>query len=301
LLPDFFALTANPYNLSVRDYFIAFTPNTTINMLLRNIVGLFLLSAISLPSRSQHNAVSLPAGRNNIIVIAHRGNHVTAPENTLASCREAIACGADYVEVDLRTTKDGHLIVLHDATVDRMTNGKGRVSDMTLGEVKKLQVFNRNKKTHRIPEFREVLALCKNKIHVYLDFKDADVAETWKEIEAAGMESQIVIYLNKPEQYQQWKGIAPQVPLMTSLSREVVTNEQLLHFLEKTNVKVLDNVTDPEMVSAANALGVSVWLDVQSPEEGPVSWEEALNKEIQGLQTDKPRELIEYLRANNRR
>lgn len=270
-------------------------------MLLRNILGLFLLSAISLPGRSQHHTASLPQSKNKVIVIAHRGNHVTAPENTLASCREAADCRADYVEVDLRTTKDGHLIVLHDATVDRTTNGKGRVNEMTLAEVKKLQVFNRNKKTHRIPEFREVLALCKDKIHIYLDFKDADVAETWKQIQAAGMENQIVVYLNKPAQYQHWKNIAPQLPLMTSLSKEVVTKEQLVHFLEKTNVKVLDNVSDPEMARAAHALGVSVWLDVQSPEEGPVSWKEALNKEVQGLQTDKPSELIQYLQANNYR
>lgn len=270
-------------------------------MLLRNIIGLFLLFAISLPGHSQHHTVSLPQSKNKVIVIAHRGNHVTAPENTLASYREAADCGADYVEVDLRTTKDGHLIVMHDATVDRTTNGKGKVNEMTLGEVKRLQVFNRNKKTHRIPEFWEVLALCKNKIHIYLDFKDADVAETWKQIQAAGMENQIVVYVNKPAQYHHWKDLAPGLPLMTSLSKEVVTKEQLIHFLEKTNVKVLDNVSDPEMARAAHALGVSVWLDVQGPEEGPVSWKEALNKEVQGLQTDKPRELIEYLQVNNYR
>jgi glycerophosphoryl diester phosphodiesterase len=56
-----------------------------------------------------------------------------------------------------------------------------------------------------VPEFKEVLALCKGKINIYLDFKEADVAETWREIKAAGMEKHVVVYLNKEAQYQQWK------------------------------------------------------------------------------------------------
>ncbi len=239
---------------------------------------------------------TLPQTRNKLVVIAHRGNHVNVPENTLASFKEAIKAGADYVEVDLRTSKDGRLVVMHDATVDRTTNGKGKVSEMTFAEIEDLQVFNGNKKTHKIPEFRDVLKLCKGKINIYLDFKEADVAETWKQIGEEGMEKQIVVYLNKIPQYKKWREIAPEMPLMTSLFDEVKNADQLRMFLGQVKIEVLDNVKDREMVQGAAGNGVAVWLDVQDPAEGPDSWKAALEKGVQGVQTDKPAELVAFLK-----
>ncbi|GLU51070.1 glycerophosphodiester phosphodiesterase family protein [Dyadobacter frigoris] len=238
---------------------------------------------------------NLPSSKHKLIVIAHRGNHTNVPENTLASIDEAIKYGVDYVEVDLRTTKDGYLIIHHDGTVDRATNGKGKISDHTLEEIKKLQVFNQNKKTYKIPEFRDVLKLCKNKINIYLDFKDADVAQTWKQIQEAGMEKQIVVYINKKEQYPQWKSIAPQMPLMTSIPDEIKSTDQLSSFLNEIKISVIDNVVNPEMEKIIKEKKISTWLDVQSPTEGPASWDEAISKGVQGLQTDHPEALIEYL------
>lgn len=258
----------------------------------------FLLACAG-PAFAQHAHPALPHSKHKTVVIAHRGNHVLAPENTLASTREAIQCGADYVEVDLRTTKDGHLVAMHDAKVDRTTNGSGKIADMTWTEVEELQVFNRNKKTHRIPEFREILALCKGKINIYLDFKDADVAETWKQIKAAGLERQVVIYLNKEEQYKQWKEVASDVPLMTSLPKDITNKAALTAFLDQMHIQVVDNITDPELLKAAHELGISVWLDVQSATEGPASWNEALHKGVEGLQTDKPAELVGYIKSHS--
>ncbi len=265
-------------------------------LFVQKISALVACASFALPALAQHSAhPALPHSKHKTVVIAHRGNHVSAPENTLASTREAISCGADYVEVDLRTTKDGHLVALHDAKVDRTTNGTGKIADMTWPEVEELQVFNRNKKTHRIPEFKEILALCKGKINIYLDFKEADVAETWKQIKAAGMEHQIVVYLNKEEQYSQWKQVAPEMPLMTSLPDEITNKEQLAAFLHQMHIQVVDNVANPELLKAAKEHGISVWLDVQSPTEGPASWNEALHKGVQGLQTDKPAEMVSYI------
>lgn len=263
------------------------------NTFIKEALLIFLASAgFITKSISQH----LPESKHALVVIAHRGNHVNVPENTLASYKQAIIAGADYVELDLRTTKDGHLVVLHDSKVDRTTNGQGKISDMMLEEVKKLQVFNKNWKTHRIPEFKEVLQTCKGKINIYLDFKEADVAQTWKQIEAAGMQHHVVVYLNKKEQYPEWNKVAPHVPLMTSLPEEMMNEEGLRLFLKEMKISVLDNLSDPKLVKLANDLGVSVWLDVQSPKEGAVSWNEALKKGVNGLQTDKPAELVEYLK-----
>ncbi len=71
-------------------------------------------------------------------VIAHRGGSGLGPENTLAAFRRSEAAGADVLEMDVRTTADGHLVVLHDATVDRTTGGRGAVNEMTLARLKNL-------------------------------------------------------------------------------------------------------------------------------------------------------------------
>jgi glycerophosphoryl diester phosphodiesterase len=71
-------------------------------------------------------------------VIAHRGGSGLGPENTLTAFRRSLAAGADVLEMDVRTTADGHPVLLHDAMVDRTTNGRGAVNEMTLVQLKKL-------------------------------------------------------------------------------------------------------------------------------------------------------------------
>ena len=77
-----------------------------------------------------------PRGRP--LVIAHRGHSVGAPELTLAAFTKAISHGADMIEADVRLTKDGHLVLMHDATVDRTTNGTGAVADFRWAEIRRL-------------------------------------------------------------------------------------------------------------------------------------------------------------------
>ncbi|MEP7258444.1 MAG: glycerophosphodiester phosphodiesterase family protein, partial [Flavitalea sp.] len=246
----------------------------------------------------------LPETKNGFVVIAHRGNHEHAPENTLASVKDAVKAGADYIEIDLRTTKDGRLVLHHDGSVDRMTDGKGKVIDLTFKEIQRLKVLNPDKsdtKTYRIAEFKDVLHACKKKINIYLDFKDADVAETYRQIKDAGMEKQVIVYLNKEAQYKQWRKVAPAMPLMTSLPEAIKTKEQLDFFLGQIQIEALDNIYDSAMVSIARKHGVAIWLDVESDQENEALWKEAMDKNIHGVQTDHPEELIRYLLQNNLR
>lgn len=246
----------------------------------------------------------LPSTRYNLAVIAHRGDHTKVPENTVEAVRAAIKTGADYVEIDLRTTKDGHLVILHDATVDRMTDGTGNVKDMTLDEVRQLKVVNKERparKTYRIPTFGEVLKVSKGKINIYLDFKDADVTEVFRQIREAGMERQVVVYVNSIPQYKEWRRTAPAIPLIISVIDGVKNKEELAYFLSQGTIEVLDNVYDKEMVATANEEGVAVWLDVQGKNENAATWNEALQKGIQGMQTDHPAALMAFLKKNGLR
>ena len=131
---------------------------------MRNCLFTLLLLLSAAIVFSQPALAPLPETKYKLVVIAHRGNHIKVPENTLESVKAAIKSGADYVEIDLRTTKDGQLVIHHDATVDRMTNGTGNVKDLTLAEIQQLSVAGKNKpakKTYRITTFSDVLKACK--------------------------------------------------------------------------------------------------------------------------------------------
>lgn len=90
--------------------------------------------------------------------IAHRGDSAHAPESTLAAFRSAIHAGSDWLEFDVQMSSDGHLVVIHDTTVDRTTNGSGRVVDLTLAQLQALDAGN----GEQIPALAEVLALAQS-------------------------------------------------------------------------------------------------------------------------------------------
>ena len=103
--------------------------------------------------------------KKNIYVAAHRGDSAYYPENTMAAFRAAIEEGVDQIELDVRVTRDGELVVIHDATVDRTTNGTGKVCDKTLGELKALDAgYKKGEefKGEKIPTFVEFLELVKD-------------------------------------------------------------------------------------------------------------------------------------------
>jgi glycerophosphoryl diester phosphodiesterase len=100
-------------------------------------------------------------------VIGHRGARSVEPENTLRALREGMRC-ADTVEVDLRLTRDGVLVIMHDATLDRTTNGHGPVRKHTLMELQRLDAG----KGEKIPTFREVLDLVGRRCGLFAEIKE---------------------------------------------------------------------------------------------------------------------------------
>jgi len=110
-------------------------------------------------------------------VIAHRGFSSLAPENTLAAMELAISSKAHRVEFDVQSTRDGVPVVLHDDTLERTTNGKGRVCDKTYQEISKLDAgswFHPDFRGERVPTLDMVLELCKGKIPVNVEIKSED-------------------------------------------------------------------------------------------------------------------------------
>jgi len=110
-----------------------------------------------------------------VLVIAHRGASGNAPENTLAAFRKAIALGASFIETDLQLSRDARFVAIHDATVNRTTNGQGAVHDMTLADLRKLDAgswFGSEFSGERIPTLEEILEFSKkNDVVFYLEIK----------------------------------------------------------------------------------------------------------------------------------
>lgn len=108
-------------------------------------------------------------------IIAHRGASAERPECTLAAVRRAIEAGATAVEVDVRTSRDGELFILHDATLDRTTNGKGPANALTLAELQQLDAgswFADAYRGERIPSLIQAAAECRGQIDLLLDLKE---------------------------------------------------------------------------------------------------------------------------------
>ncbi len=118
---------------------------------------------------------SLPAlpGKTKPYVLAHRGNKTLCPENTLAAFRQALQDGADIIETDLHLSADGVFVCIHDETVDRTTNGSGRVSELSLAELKKLSAhYHRNEfQGEQIPTLSELIAILPKDVAIALELK----------------------------------------------------------------------------------------------------------------------------------
>ena len=108
-----------------------------------------------------------------MIIMGHRGAAALEPENTLLSIERAIDIGVDAVEIDVRLTKEGELVVIHDSSVDRTTSGSGLVRDYELKALKKLDAG----KGERIPTLQEVIELVGQRATLVVELKEAGTEE----------------------------------------------------------------------------------------------------------------------------
>ena len=146
-----------------------------------------------------------------VLRIGHRGAAGHAPENTLAAIQKGIALGVDFVEIDLRRTADGVLVVLHDETVNRTTNGKGRVDHLSLQEVKK---FNAGNGEH-IPTLKEVLKVAAGEAGLMLELKVKGMAQqTVEVVREAGFRDPLIYASFLHDELQHVRTVEPEASLM---------------------------------------------------------------------------------------
>ena len=143
------------------------------------VAPFLLLYSLALPKVPKHQVTRL-LERLSSGPIAHRGG---LPENTLAALKKAKEDGASAVEVDLEVTKDGHGVLLHDATVDRTSNGSGWVRELSLEQLKKLDFgskYGAEFAGERIPTLHEAVNECRElELHMFLEIKGVQVRGQW--------------------------------------------------------------------------------------------------------------------------
>ena len=147
--------------------------------------------------------------------IAHRGGLIDEPENTLAAFRNGINQGADWLEFDVQMTSDGALVVIHDETVDRTTDGTGAVGDLTLEQIRSLDAG----KGEKVPTFEEVLELAKaHGVKILPETKSAHLypgveGKLLQALEKAGYLDQTVIQSFEADSLEKLHQLNPQAKL----------------------------------------------------------------------------------------
>ena len=168
-------------------------------------------------------------------LVGHRGACEVAPENTMASFRRAYHDGADIVEMDVRLTADGHVVVIHDESVERTTDGTGSVSKMTLDALKKLDAgvwFDESYAGEQIPLLDEVLTWAKGKIALMIELKYDPFGSFSPELVPAvaallsdhDIVHQVVFISYQEEALQQVKRLMPDTPVGLMPPRDKLLN-----------------------------------------------------------------------------
>jgi glycerophosphoryl diester phosphodiesterase len=178
-------------------------------LVLAGAFGVALCQAAPVATRADQIRQKLDDPAAGVFIAAHRGCHnpsprlalPAAPENSRPALEHCVLLGVDMMELDVRRAKDGTLVVMHDASVNRTTNGRGQVSELTLPELKSLRLrqnlggdMSPELSDERIATLAEMLELAKGRIMLNLDIKEADIyAQTIAEAQAHGMERYVLV------------------------------------------------------------------------------------------------------------
>lgn len=261
----------------------------------RGLIILFLIAALVAQA-----AVSF-AAQNPVKIIAHRGANKFAPENTIPAIEKAIEMGLDYVEMDIRETADGELVLMHNSTVDARTDGEGAVSEMTLAEIKKLDAgakFGKGFAGTRVPTLREAFGVMRGKIGGYLDFKAGPPKLLVEIIEENGMVDDVVVYAGL-EELMQVRKLNKKIKLMPGLQ----SAEQMRQFKKTMDLKVVEtsvNYATKEFIDEAHESGIMVFMDVLGLLDNSAGMRRALKLGVDGIQTDHPDVLLKVLRGKKK-
>lgn len=289
-------------------------------MLKNTAILFFIIGCFGYQAQAQQSKQN---SSNKILVAAHRGDWRNEPENSLRGFLSATALGVDIVELDLKMTKDSQLVIMHDNTINRTTDGKGKPEEYTLAEIKKFKLKNgmgRPSAFNEIPTFKEVMNALKGKpVKVNLDKSYPYWNEAYQVLQQTGTLKQAIFKSEMPydslkQRYPNLIGKIVYMPVVMLdkpdakawidkyLSSMKVYAFELV-FAKDTSAILKDN-------SFIRKTGTKVWInslwaslngghdDDTAVELGNTkdSWGWIINHNATIIQTDRPKQLLEFLR-----
>lgn len=236
-------------------------------------------------------------------VIAHRGFSARAPENTVAALRRAIEIGADMAELDVTVTSDGHVVCLHDETLDRTTDGLGPATDRTLAEIRRLDAgswFAAEFAGEPVPTLAEVLDVADGRILLNVEIKPEAVPHgvvdaVARLIRDREMVDRVAVSSFAPEALRRMKVIAPEIVTISLFNDDLHDGRDPLEIVMEVGSRGLNmsaNRATAELVERCHAHGLPVGVYT-------VNSKRRMNRMIalgvHALFTDRPDRLIDVL------
>ncbi len=233
--------------------------------------------------------------------VAHRGASGERPENTKASTLAAIEAGATAVEVDVCTTADGHLVLLHDSRLDRTTSGTGAVGQISLAELKKLDAgshFDRRYADERVPTLAEILKLCRGRIDVLLDLKEQGETYTRRVIETVrshGDAREMIVGVRSVEQAKAFRELLPEARQLGLIASPNDIEAYAAAGVETIRLWPAWLVKEPSLAQRVHNAGAKLHINGTSGSRDEVV--RALAYEPDSLSSDYPTRLAATLKA----
>lgn len=221
------------------------------------------------------------------VLVAHRGGIVEGiPENTLAAFKAAAAAGVEVIEVDLRATRDGAIVILHDPTLDRTTNGRGPLQDHTLAQVRALDAGN----GERIPLFEEVLDFARQaRVKLLLDIKEApglDKRRVVRMIEERGALLDVIVGPRNLDDLREFQRLNPNlrtlgfIPTPADIEAFAAAGVHIIRLWPQWIEK------DPALIARVHKTGRPVWVTAGDAPRADL--ERLLKLGVNGLLADRP-------------
>ena len=269
-----------------------------------------------------------------VMVIAHRACWRLGPENSLQAIDACVGLGVDMVEIDVRRSKDGHLMLMHDDTVDRTTSGSGPIEEMTLEEIGELRLREgaggeeAALTEKRVPTLEQALLASKGKILVNLDMKADLYGPSLDLLEETGTTEQVLIKMNAlpdedrlssakflgktffmpiirecrevPEETcsESLSQVVPQFAPYEPVAYEIVFQNE--SYLSEGVASIVDEKARVWVNTLASDHAAG-HVDDQNLEDPDAHWGHLIGMKVDMIQTDRPQLLMEYLESRGHR
>lgn len=271
-------------------------------------------------SSIQEKLTNLKDSKNKeVIVVAHRGDWRNAPENSLQAIQNCIDMGVDMVEIDVWTTKDNKLVVIHDPKINRTMTGEGYVKDWTLDSLKMLYLKDGLgvPTIHKIPTLKEALELAKGKILINLDKSYNIFDKCFEVIKETGTQDQVIIKGTKTrneveQEFGEYLDKVHFMPivLLDNLGAKKIVNEYVTSKAPLAIEFVFKSDTLKEKIDFLKLRenGTSIWVnslwpklngghDDEKAAINPSVYDWYIENNVDIIQTDRPKLLLNYLRS----